>query len=72
MNRQTFNQWLRKNYGKQDHRFNDLLSDAKRDKHYPWRRSYDEQMRYLLRKSVCISCLETLRDAYFEYLTDIW
>lgn len=70
MNRQTFNQWLRKNYDRKDHRYNDLLSEAKSDKSYPWRSCYEEQMRYLICNNACIECLETLRDAYYEYLTE--
>ena len=67
---QTFNQWLRENYSRKNHRFNDLLNDTAGDKNYPWRRGYEAQMRYLIEQNACSDCLETLRDAYFDYLTE--
>jgi len=66
----TFNKWLRENYGKENHKYNDLLSDARGDKDYPWRKPYEAQISYLMRQGACAECLETLRDAYFDYLME--
>jgi hypothetical protein len=64
----SFKRWLKQNRG-EDNRYNDLLIDAESDEEYPWDKNYEGQMRYLIRKA-CMECLETLRDAYFDYLTD--
>jgi len=66
----TFNKWLSEKYGKSDHRYNDLLNDAQSDKGYPWQKGYDAQIKHLIGRNACVACLETLRDAYFDYLTD--
>lgn len=66
----TFKKWLRENYGGEAHRYNDLLKDAIGDKEYPWHNSYEEQFEYITHTGACVDCLETLRDAYFDYLSE--
>ena len=70
MRRQAFKQWLREHYGHGDHRYKDLLTDAESDKGYPWHGEYEEQRLYLIIRNACSECLETLRDAYYDYLME--
>ena len=66
-----FKQWLEIGIGKRNASFDAFHEFASNDLTYPWKKSFDKQVAYLMINHTNEGHLEVLRDAYFEYLT-VW
>ena len=66
-----FKQWLKIGVGKRNDNFDAFYDFASNDVTYPWKKSFDKQVAYLMINHTNEGHLEVLRDAYFEYLT-VW
>lgn len=66
-----FKQWLKIGVDKRNDNFDAFYDFASQDVTYPWKKSYEKQLEYLMNQNVDVSYLEVLRDAYFAYMT-VW
>ena len=66
-----FKQWLKIGVGKRNANFDAFYDFASKDVTYPWKKSFEKQVAYLMIHYTNEGHLEVLRDAYFEYLT-VW
>ena len=66
-----FKQWLEIGIGKRDASFDAFYEFASNDLTYPWKKSFDKQVAYLMIHHTNEGHLEVLRDAYFAYMT-VW